>query len=144
MSTSWLKSSSSTNQALQIKYSSTTCSVSFQMFKVTYMNSSWSVSALLNCCCVGALPVIPCHPFSLEARTTAMSFTLINPILYQCTAMQMKATTSCAFVLVDCTRWQQTFKCMIGTLMIDDGLVTCYHHWMSHSVFLPCKNRLYV
>ena len=53
-----------------------------------------------------------------------MSFTPINSILYHCTAIQMKVSTLCGFVLLDLTRWQQTFKCMTGMLKIDDELVT--------------------
>ena len=47
-------------------------------FTETYMNRSWSVKALLNCSCVGALPVIPCHPSSLQTTTIIFIVYLIN------------------------------------------------------------------
>lgn len=39
-----------------------------QIFNQTYMNISWSLNALLNSSCEGALPVMPCHPSSLKAK----------------------------------------------------------------------------
>ena len=76
----------------------------------TYMNSSWSVSASLNSSCVGALPVIPCHPSSLQVTTLSQWVSLlkvkprINLVDYQLEVDKGKLTT-----IVNSESWH--FKC---------------------------------